>query len=104
MLSVTAETKLMAIAKWIGQWEEDHRSDEHNIKMWRTLSEKKPEKLKQYEASLPDRLKQQQMTREQAKYGQPDIMTTIKQMRELCDMVLPQHTAASPAPQIVKQS
>jgi len=96
---VAAEAKLMGIVKRLGQWEQDYQSDERNIKMWRTLAARNPEKLKQYDATLPERLKQLQQEREQAKYGRPDIMTTIKQMREFTDMVLPQHKAVAPAPE-----
>jgi len=101
MLSVAAEAKLMAISKRLSQWEQDYQSDEHNIKMWRTLAARNAEKLKQYDATLPDRLKQLQQAREQAKYGRPDIMTTIKHMREFCDMVLPQHKHIAPVPVMV---
>jgi len=102
MLSPAAEVKLMAIARRLGQWEQDYNQDERNVKMWRTLA-RNPEQLKKHDDNLPQTLKNLQMDREKAKYKLPDIMTTIKQMEELCDMVLHQHKAAAHVPQIVKQ-
>jgi hypothetical protein len=103
MLSVSAEEKLDKIAKRLAQWGEDYFLDNQDIQRRRKDAEQKGDvELKKFEERLPARLKERQEMREKAKYGLPDIMTSIKQMKELTDMVLPQHKVVVPAPVIVK--
>lgn len=97
MLSSDAEEKLSAIAKRICQWKEDYFHDNLKIKTGRTNAEREgPAELKKFEDRLPAKLSEMKSKRETGRPG-PDIMTTIKHMRELTDMVLTQHKAPSPA-------
>jgi len=99
MLSSVAEEKLSVIAKRICQWKEDYFHDNLRIKTGRTNAERAgPAELKKFDDKLPAKLKEMQSKREQGILGAPDIMTTIKHMRELTDMVLPQHQVAAIAP------
>jgi hypothetical protein len=108
MLSSVAEQKLAAIAMRICQWRDDYFHDNLRLKTQRETAERAgPAELKKFQDRLPVKLSEMQSKREAVRPGVgPDIMTTIKHMRELTDMVLPQHKVAAIAPPAVaaKQS
>jgi hypothetical protein len=108
MLSSAAEEKLDTIAKRICQWHEDYFHDNLRLKSQRETDLREgAAALKKFQDRLPAKLSEMKSKREAVRPGAgPDIMTTIKHMRELTDMVLTQHKVAAIAPPAVaaKQS